>query len=73
MPKSRISNVANISFNAIRKNKILPKNSELTVYDQRANEHDQLLNMVHIQCNLLSHLCRMEFPTVINRTSLYPF
>ena len=31
MPKSRISNVANIRFNAIRENKILAKISEFTV------------------------------------------
>ena len=31
MPLSRIFNVANVSFNAIRENKILAKISELTV------------------------------------------
>ena len=32
MPKSRISNVANMSFYAIRENKILAKISEFTVF-----------------------------------------
>ena len=31
MPKSRIFNVANMPFNAIRENKILAKTSEFTV------------------------------------------
>ena len=31
MPKLRIFNVANMSFNALRENKIIAKNSEFTV------------------------------------------
>ena len=34
MPKSRISNVTNMSFNAIHENKILAKISEFTVNGQ---------------------------------------
>ena len=36
MPKSRISNVANMSFNAIRKNKILAKIFEFTILGFKA-------------------------------------
>ena len=45
MPKSRISNVANMSLNAIRDNKDLAKISEFTVNDQANTTVSQKRNL----------------------------
>ena len=50
MPKSRIFTIANMSFNAIRENKILAKISEFTVLEHSFLEKQ--VNQNHLYFNV---------------------
>ena len=56
--------VINMSFDAFRENKILAKISEFTVHVASTGGHTR---------TKLTHLCRMEFPTLINWSSPFAF
>ena len=50
MHKSRFFNVANMSFNAIRENKILAKISEFTAYLILRNPQHKYIEVTYTQC-----------------------
>ena len=64
MPKSRSFNVANMSFNAIRENKILSKISEFTVIlDTCTGSYGVLALMVDLKWSNACQMQQMNFAT----------